>query len=266
VLTLNNKNQRSSCSITLSVWMALFLREALFRVARSRTAWAWLLIEPIIHVVAMVFVFTVIHVRVVGGIDFTIWLIVGLVFFFMFKRTAMQTKNALDANKGIFVYRQVLPVDTLLVRACLEAFLTLLVAIILSVGMALLGINMNPDDPLAVFAALLGLWIIGLGFGLISSVLITLIADVDKFINIAMTPLYMFSGVIFPLAVIPPPFHGWLMLNPLAHGIEAARLGMSSYYHAAPELSLGYLYQCALASLFVGLALHKHFATRLVMK
>lgn len=266
VLRLDYKNYRSPISITLSVWMALFLREALSRLSRSRTAWVWLLLEPILHIIAMILVFSVIRVRVVGGIDFAVWLMVGLLLFFMFKRTGTQAKNAIDANRSIFVYRQVKPVDTVLIRAVLEGFLTILIGIILCVGMTIFGVNLIPDDPLTVLAALFGLWMMGLGFGLVCSVLIELISDLSKIIDLAMIPLYLLSGVIFPIASVPQPYHDWFLLNPVAHGIEAARLGISSYYHAVPDLSLAYLYVCALATIFLGLALHNRFARKLVMK
>jgi capsular polysaccharide transport system permease protein len=54
------------------------------------------------------------------------------------------------------------------------------------------------------------------------------------------------------------------LFNPIAHGLEAARLGFAAHYHAVPELSLGYLYGFALVSVFFGLALHRRFALRLI--
>jgi len=153
-----------------------------------------------------------------------------------------------------------------LVRAGLEGFLTILVAMILTVGLYFYGVDIIPDDPLAVLAATFGLWLMGLGFGLVCSVLIKLISESDKLINLAMMPLYMISGVIFPITSVPQPYRDWLLFNPLAHGVEASRLGMSSYYHAFPELDLGYLYKFALASIFLGLALHNRFERKLVMK
>ena len=35
---------------TLTVWRALFLREALDRFFGSRAAWGWLLVEPAMHI------------------------------------------------------------------------------------------------------------------------------------------------------------------------------------------------------------------------
>lgn len=255
---------RTSIDITLSVWKALFLREAVSRLSAGRAAWLWLLLEPLVHVVFMLFIFAVIRMRSMGGIDTTVWLMVGLLAFLMFKRTATQTQNAVGSNQGLFTYRQVKPVDTVLVRAALEGFITILVACILFGGAALFGIDTLPDDPLSVLEAFFGLWLLGMGFGLIASVSGKLIPELDKIISFVMTPLYFASGVIFPITVIPQPYREWLLLNPVTHGLEAARLGFAPYYHAVPELSIAYVYGFALGAIFFGLALHSRFAERLV--
>lgn len=255
---------RTSASITLSVWKALFLREAVSRLSAGRAAWLWLLLEPMVHVVFLLFIFTVIRMRSVGGIDTTVWLMVGLLAFLMFKRTATQTQNAVGSNQALFTYRQVKPVDTVLVRAALEGLLTVLVANILIGGAALFGIVTLPEDPLSVLEAFFGLWLLGMGWGLIASVASELIPELGKVIGFVMTPLYFASGVMFPITIVPPPYRDWLLLNPLVHGLEAARLGFAPHYHAVPELSIAYLYGFALVTIFLGLALHVRFATRLV--
>ena len=70
--------------------------------------------------------------------------------------------------------------------------------------------------------------------------------------------------VIFPISVVPPPYRGWLMYNPVAHGIEAARGAFASHYHVVAETSMPYFYGCALVILFFGLALHRRYASKMV--
>jgi capsular polysaccharide transport system permease protein len=255
---------RSSTVITLSVWKALFLREVLARISSGRAAWFWLLAEPVFNVAYMLVIFTVIRVTNIGGIDTTVWLIVGMLAFFMFRRTAMQVMNGISANQALFTYRQVKPIDTLLVRGALEAFLMIIITVILLSGAALLGHSVLPADPLAVLEAFLGLWLIGVGFGLVASVATQLVPELGQVVGLIMMPLYMLSGAIFPIASIPQPYRDWLLLNPVAHGLEAARLGFAPYYHAVPELSISYIYQFALVSIFLGLALQRRFALKLV--
>lgn len=254
---------RSALQVTFSVWQALFLREALTRVASGRAAWFWLLAEPVFHVSYVVLIFTAIRVRHIGGMDAAVWIMVGMLAFFSFRRTGTQVGNAISANQALFTYRQVKPVDAALVRAGLEGFLMVLVALVLLAGMVLLEHDTLPGDPLSVLGAFAALWALGLGFGLVTSVLSQLVPEFERVLGFVMMPLYMVSGVVFPLVSVPAPYREWLMLNPVAHGVEAVRAGFSPYYHSVPELSLSYLYACALVLVFLGLALQRRFALRL---
>jgi len=258
------RSGRPALVITLAVWRALFLREALARLFSGRAAWFWLVAEPVFSVALLAFIFSVIRVRTVGGIDTVLWLMVGMLGFFMFRRTGTQVQNAISANRTLFTYRQVLPVDTALVRACLEALLLVAVGSVLLTGAAFFGHSVIPADPLAVLEAFFGLWLVGLGFGLMTSVAGELVPELGKVLKLVMSPLMILSGVIIPLSAVPLPYRAWLMYNPVAHGLEAARLGFAPYYHAVPELSVAYLYAFGLVSVFFGLALHRRFATKLV--
>ena len=257
---------RSPIAITLSVWKAIFLREALDRLFDMRAAWLWLLLEPVLHIVFITFVVTVVRLRTVGGIDVVIWVIVGLLAFFLFRRTAVQTMHAVDSNKPLFAYRQVQPFDTAVVRAGLEGFLMILVGAIILSAAALFGYDVWPGDPLQVGWAMLGLWLLALGYGLVTSVLMELIPELEHIFKILMLPLYLVSGVIFPLSAVPEPYREWLMYNPIAHGLELVRHGFSPYYHMVQGVSASYLYAWVVCSILLGLMLYRRFSVQLVMK
>ncbi|HGN1556181.1 TPA: ABC transporter permease [Pseudomonas aeruginosa] len=257
---------RSPMAVTWSVWRALFLREALDRLFDMRAAWFWLLMEPVLHISFITFIFTVIRLRTVGGIDVTIWLVVGMLAFFTFRRTAIQVMYAADSNKPLFAYRQVHPFDTAIARASLEAFLMVLVAAVILIGVALLGHDVRPDDPLRVFIAMFGLWLFGVGYGLVASVLMALVREAEHILKILMMPLYLISGVIMPISAVPQPFRDLLLLNPLVHGLEFVRHGFSNYYHMVPGVNLEYLYAWGVTSFFLGLLLYRRFSQQLVMK
>jgi capsular polysaccharide transport system permease protein len=254
----------SSASVTWSVWKALFLREAVTRLSTRRFAWVWLLLEPVTHVVYLMFLFAVIRARMVGGIDTPLWIMIGLLAFFMFKNTGVQARNAIDGNRALYVYRQVKPVDCVLIRCALEGFLLVMITFILLGGAGLFGFVGFPADPLAVLEAFFGLWLVGIGFGLITSVITELLPELGKIIDMTMAPLYLMSGVIFPLGKVPSPYRGWLMYNPVAHGIEGSRLGFTPYYQAVPEMNMTYVYQFAIVAIFLGLLLHVRYSSRLM--
>jgi capsular polysaccharide transport system permease protein len=255
---------RSPLVVTLAVWNALFLREALSRISRERIAWLWLLLEPVAHITFLMLVFTVLRVRHVGGIETAIWIMVGMLAFFTFRRPAQQAMHAIALGTPLYVYRQVKPVDTVLVRCGLEGFLMVVISALLFGATTLSGILVAPPaDPLAVLAAFFGLWALGLGYSLIISVAGEILPELGHLFTMGLQPLYIFSGVMFPIVVVPEPYRDWLMLNPVAHGLEAARVGFAPLYRTASDVSLGYLYACAVVLIFFGLVLHRRFVKRL---
>lgn len=255
---------RSNWQVTWAVWRALLLREAVSRLFGRRAALFWLLLEPMAHIAFFVFIFTVLRMRHVGGMDTALWLIVGFLAFFLFRRTAIQGQGAVGANRALYTYRQVKPVDGVLVRSLLEGLLMLLVGTLVLAGAGLWGVPLQLHDPLTVASALLGLWLLGVAWGLMASVAVELVPELGNLLSMLMMPLMILSGVIFPLSAIPPPWREWVMLNPIAHGIEGVRAGIAPYYHAVPELNLAYLHGYTLVALFLGLALQIRYQRKLL--
>ena len=248
---------------TLMVWKALFLKDALSRFFGSRGAWAWLLIEPCIHILFMVVIFTIIRAKQVSGVDVASWIMVGFLGFFLFRRTAVQGIHALDCNKAFFAFRQVRPFDTALTCATVELFSMFWVSVVIVVVFAFIGYQVVPEDILRVLSGFFGLWIFGLSYGLISSVCMRIVRDSGHILQILMMPLMLISGVIFPLNKVPEPYLSWLALNPIVHGLESIRLGFWPYYHTL-DVTLWYLYGVDLVLLVIGMALYRVLETRLV--
>jgi capsular polysaccharide transport system permease protein len=255
---------RSPLQVMWSVWSALFLREALARLFTRRGAWAWLMIEPVFHIAYLVIIFAVIRVHSVSGFDTGLWIAVGILAYFTFERVSVETANAINANKSLFSYRQVKPIDTMLVRAFLEVLLLSVVAMIIFSAAAMLGHTVLPHDPFALFSAISGLWLLALGWGLVRAVLNDLVPEINFVVNFAMKPMYLVSGVMVPLSSIPFPYRDWLLYNPVAQGIEAARAGFSATYHPVSGLSVPYLFGFTLVLFFMGLLLMRRFAVRLM--
>ena len=142
----------------------------------------------------------------------------------------------------------------------------IIISIIILLSASLLGHETLPRDPLLAAQALMGLWLFGLGYGLVASVLMALVPEMEHILKILMMPLYLISGVIWPMASVPQPYRDMLMLNPIAHGIELIRTAFFPYYHAVAGVSTGYLFVWAGCSIFLGLMLYRRFALQLVMK
>lgn len=242
---------------------ALFFREVLSRVTASRGAWLWLLLEPLAHVVFLMTVFGFVFHRTIAGIDGALFVMTGLLGFFLFRNTALRSMAAIQANQALFAYRQIRPIDTVLVRALVELILSLLCSGVLVAGAVLLDYAALPADVLHAGAAWLGLWLLGLGLGLVLSALGALVPEVAKLAGLTMTPLYFVSGVMVPANAIPQPWRDMLLLNPVMQGLESLRAGWFSQFHDANGTSLGYVYAWGLVALLLGMGLHLRFANRL---
>lgn len=255
---------RSSISITWVVWKALFLREAVARISAGRAAWVWILAEPVVHLIFLNVIFGAILQRMTGGIEAGPFITTGILGFLMCSHTAMKSKEAIKANNALFTYRQVRPVDTVLVRAALEAMLVLVSGLFLLAGLSLCGIDIMPQDPLRVIGAVIALWFLGVGLGLMLSVAGELIPELGKVVDMLFRPLYLLSGIMYPVTAVPVAYQGWILANPLIHGIESMRLGFFAQYHTAEGVSVSYLAGFALMTLLMGLALHVRFGVKLV--
>ena len=260
----NRNSERTPASITWAVWKALFLREAVARLFAGRAAWVWILVEPVVHLVILNVLFGFILRRLVSGVEGGMFITTGVLGFLIVQNTAMRSKEAITANMGLFTYRQVFPIDTVLVRAALEAVSLLISALFLLTGLGLFGSTVLPHDVLLVMAALSALWLSGLGLGLMMSVATELIPEVGKVTDMLFRPLYFLSGIMYPVSAIPPAYRDWLLVNPFVHGIETLRMGFFPEYHAADGVSLSYLLGFAVITVCLGLALHVRFGGRLV--
>lgn len=259
-------NSRSSLNITLSVWKALFLREAVSRVSGGRAAWLWLLLEPAAHLAILMVIFSSIRNRVMPGLNIVLFLALGILGYNLFRNSALRSMAAISANRALFAYRQVKPVDLVLVRAFLEGVIQLFVGLVVLCGLLLAGFDAIPRDPLIMLVVFGLLWLLGAGVGLMLSVGSTLVPEIGRVANLCFIPLYFLSGVLFSPAMLPPSLREWLLLNPLMQGLELLRGAFASGYHVAAGIDVGYLAAFAFSSLFFGLALHVRFGPRLVMQ
>ncbi len=248
---------------TLSTWHALFLRETLERLFSVRMGWLWLLAEPAIHIIFISVMLSVIRQRQMGGMDVIAWVIIGLLAFFLFRRTATQTMHSIDCNRAFFAFRQVRPFDTVFVRALVELYVMIFVSLLIIGGAAFIGRDFFPHEPLLIMGAALGLWSIGLGYGMVTSVIMRLVPETKYLLAVLVRPLYFISGVIFPTITIPQPYRDYILYNPLLHGVEAMRLGFFPHYNVA-EPDLGYLYVWSLCLVTLGLVLYRVYEPRLV--
>ncbi len=256
--------KRSAWQIQRAVILALVLRELKTRFGQHRLGAVWLVAEPIAHIVMLMLVFGFISDRALAGIEFPVFLITGIIPFFLFKSIALRTMEGIEGNRGLFAYRHVKPMDTFLARMLLEVMLYSLVFALLVAGMLWLGIGVTLIDPLAFLTLMLMLATLGLGLGTTLSIAAHAVPEIKSLLRLAFMPLYFMSGIFFPIAAIPEPYQSWLLWNPLLHAIELTRGAFFSNYHVDQGISLFFVAATTVILLFVGLWLYRYRRLALV--
>lgn len=249
--------KRSAWEVQRSVLFALFVRELKTRFGGRWLGVFWVLLEPVAHLAILLFVVGFIRHRVLPGVEFPVFFLVGLVPFFLFKNLALRLMEAIDSNRGLFGYRQVKPIDTLISRAVLEVSIYSVVYLLMLAMLGWLGFQFIPARPLELMGVSTLLLLGAVALGLLFSVATDDLPNARSFIRIVFMPLYFLSGVILPVSLLPPSVLPWLLWNPILHGVELSRGYFFPQYHVVPQISMGYLACFSLTVLTLALSLYR---------
>lgn len=255
---------RTPWQVTRSVWFAMFMRETISRTMADRFAWFWMVFEPIAFVALFIAIRSFIRGdRFVIGADFIPWLIVGLMGFFLFREGMTRPVGAVEANQGLFAYRQVQPIDPVLVRIVLEGLLRTFVFLIFIVGGLMLGLDLYADLPMFAMWMWFSLWALGAGVGLTVSAASALVPEIGRVVRMMSLPLMLLSGVIIPMGMKPYHIQQLMLYNPIAHALEFLRLGFFENYKTVQGISMLYVWLFSLSLIALGLILHLRFVEKL---
>ena len=212
----------------------------------------------------MLILFGTIRQRLIPGMEFEIFLVNGILPFLMFKKIATQALGAVQANKGLFSYRPVKPIDTLLARGFLELFLSFAAYVFFTGILFWFGFSSSVE----AIPQLLGYWltffIFALSLGLVFLVVGSISPEINKFISTFFFILYLTSGVIYTIHIIPVEYQHYLLLNPIVHILELMRNAVAPTYPLATGVSLTYVFEWIIGALFLGLLLYKRFEQQMV--
>ena len=248
---------RSSIQIQRDVIYALLLRELSSRFGKSRGGFIWVLVEPVAHLLIPVFMFTFIRQRLVPGVEYSVFLVYGLLPFLLFKAICLQIVDGVNAGKGLLSYRQVLLMDIFIAKAIAHAVIQAIVFLIVVAGLAMFGYDVLPSHPVELAGVLLLTIVLAFGLGMALAALASLIPDARPIIHVAFMPLYFASGILIPLTRFSDELVRWLAINPVLHLVEYSRLAAIDRYEPLKYLNLGYIVALALATTVIGLMLYR---------
>ena len=253
-LEIKFKPMRNGLKIQLSVIDALIYRELKTRVSNVKFGVFGVFIEPV--GVLLIFILIIGGLRRNSNIPMSIalFLLSGITLYTLFSSIAIRALNAINANKALFIYRLVKPVDTVIARAIVETGLYSIVFLVISCAIFIFKAELIlANFPLLVIV-FISLSFCATGFGLFFMVAGFRYEWLSQVVPLLLRPLWFLSGVFFSIQQLPQWIRPWLSWNPILQAIELTRSALDSDYILNPTIiSLPYLISCSIISITLGL-------------
>ncbi|MDQ7085946.1 MAG: ABC transporter permease [Sulfurovum sp.] len=216
-----------------------FLREFNMRLTQSRSGLFWTFFEPFYQVAFFIIIKVVIFGTVSDNYDYTVFLAIAFTPFIMFRNIITKSLGAFTANKNLFIYKQVKPIDTIIARVLIEIFITSIV-ILLFTTIALY-FNFDTNVQHLGILAFAYIWIIIFAFGLsiLLAVLNSYTTIVESIISMLLTPLLFLSAIFYTVDTLSTELRDLLLFNPLTHFMEMIH---AAYFYTLEDTYVNYTY------------------------
>lgn len=247
---------RSGLKVMGAAFHALLMRELQTRFGGYRLGYLWAPLEVVFQILIFLVIFGAFRERLVPGMNFSLFLVAGMVPFRMFQKMATRALGAVEANSGLLIYRAIRHIDVIIARSFLELIIYFFTFILLLAGLSFFGIFPSLGSLHIVIFCWITLFLFGFGTALIMMVVGYYGGELSKIITIFFTLLYFTSGVIFPLFVVPEPYFSYLLYNPLVHNLELIKHSLSPTYPSY-HIDIGYFLEWTVAINFLGLLMYK---------
>lgn len=232
---------------------ALVYRETKTRFGQKKIGYLWIFLEPLAQIAVFAAIFGVFMGRIMPGINYVIYLSIGVIGWNLFNDTLNRSLSAVQANLGLLVYNRVKPIDTVMARAVLEGMIFCLILPIILLFLHLIGHKIVYFNLYYVSLGFISLWLLSVGMGMFFAVLAAIKQEFSWIVSMIMKPLYFMSGVLYSVSSLPGEYQKILYFNPVVHSLGLLRKGFIENYTAS-YINLGFLFACCLFFIFMGIA------------
>ncbi|KKN09390.1 hypothetical protein LCGC14_1047080 [marine sediment metagenome] len=241
--------------------IALMLREMGSTYGRSPGGYVWALLEPVGAILILALAFSLMLRAPSLGTSFILFYATGFLPFNVYSDIATKVGGALGYSKPLLAYPGVTWVDAVMARFLLNSLTGLTVFCLLITSILIV---VDAHTVIALGPILTGLSmaaLLGLGVGLLNSVLKGLYPVWGRIWGIINRPLFLASGVFFTYEDMPPRAQEILIWNPLLHVVGLVRRGFYPTYQAS-YVSLTYGFGVAMIMVMLGMIfMRAHYKT-----
>jgi len=191
----------------------------------------WILFQPLLTLVTYVLVFGKLVRLDIGNVPPTLFYFSGIVLWNFFSDSFGGTSNTFRDNAHIFskVYfpRFIMPVSVISTHFLRFVVQLLLFIFLIAYYVLFRGFAVSYNWWLLAFPfSIIFIGIIGLGLGLLFSVLTAKYRDIGNLVGVAIRLLMFVTPVIYPLATVPERVRWIVQINPLTPLFELFRLSL----------------------------------------
>lgn len=150
-----------------------------------------------------------------------------------------------------------MPMDIFIARVIIQVLVAIATYMVMLIILGWIGFSITPRDPLMVLILILMMVPFGFGLGLVLNIILKLFPESKLFIRLSFMPLYLVSGILHPLYVIPPELASLLLWNPLLRVAELSRCSFFKNYPMPYDVGLAYVVFLTIVFLLFGLRAYR---------
>ena len=219
---------------------------------------AWAFIQPSITVLIFWFVFQVgFKSQPVNDVPFILWLVAGMFPWFFFADSVANATNVVIEN-AYLVKKIVFKVSMLpLIKIASALVVHLFFIVFMFVLFRVYGYHFDLHL-LQIFYYLGAMMVLILGVSYMTSALVIFFKDIGQLVAMLLQFGFWMTPIFWAIDTIPPKYHFWINLNPMAYIVEGYRDSMINHiwFWEKPLMTL-YFWVVAAIMLAVGFATFK---------
>lgn len=241
-------------TMTAAIWMqirvivALTLRETRMTFGTSHAGYFWAIIQPLISISFLVFIFYLIGRQAPYGTSLALFFATAILTLEMHNKLSVSLMRAFTSNKALLTYPMIRRTDTLFARSFLIFCTFIAINIIFYsglIGLDLAGLPHHPEQLILAFLATLSF---GFGVGCINALLYQRYQAWQHVEKVFARPLFFLSGVFYIPSNLPPEAISIIRWNPILHIVEWVREGYYAHYDSQVLMKM---YPLTIAALLI---------------
>ena len=236
-----------------SLILLLAFNDVKLRYRSSVLGFAWSFLEPLLMLTVLYFVFT--HILKSDIENFPLYLLLGLIIWYMFSRATSMGLTSLVTRANIIqniYFRR----EIIVVSSCLTAFIMMGFEF---AAFAIFIVAFQFVPPITIVflpLVLIVLFFLSLGLSFLLSVLNVYFRDIQFIWQVAVQAGFFLSPIFYSLDIFPENIRMILSINPMVHVLDIAR-EVTLYGNLPPLNSVIYLIVTTFGIFMLGYAVFK---------